>query len=147
MLNKRLIAALCIVILALALAACGGTPATDADGGAAAPEGEAPAGDTSPGDAPAGDGAPAPDQPPPDAPADWCVEVRPHPIGQSTADTYEDASYEQVMTWFCAGSTFDDILLALETADQTETTVDDLLARRAAGTGWDQIWQELGLIQ
>jgi hypothetical protein len=65
-------------------------------------------------------------------------------IGQSISDTF-DVPYEKVMSWFCAGHTYDDILLALQTAQTTDVTPDDLLQRKADGQSWDEIWQAIGL--
>jgi len=48
-----------------------------------------------------------------------CLGDEVSPVGQSIADDYEFASYEQVMTWFCNGAEFEDILVALETESQT----------------------------
>lgn len=63
-----------------------------------------------------------------------------HPIAGKIASTYEVA-YDQVMEWFSSGSSFEDILLALETDRLTELTVEDLLAR-AAEVSWEQLWDE-----
>lgn len=74
-----------------------------------------------------------------------CVQTNPHPVAQNIADNYE-VSYGQVMEWFCEGSSFDDIMLALETRKLTEIPVEDLLVR-AEQTGWDQLWAETGLTE
>lgn len=66
-------------------------------------------------------------------------------IGQSIADDYESASYERVMTWFCNGAEFEDILVALETEAQTDTSADEMLKMLADGFSWDEIWQLVGL--
>lgn len=66
-------------------------------------------------------------------------------IGESIADEYESASYEQIMTWFCNGAEFEDILIALETAEQTDTQVDEMLKMLANDFTWDEIWQSIGL--
>ena len=67
-------------------------------------------------------------------------------IGQSIADDYESASYEQVMAWFCNGAEFEDIMVALETAAQTDATADEMLKMLADGFTWDEIWQAIGLV-
>jgi hypothetical protein len=68
-------------------------------------------------------------------------------IGQSISDKF-DAPYDQVMGWFCAGHTYDDILLALQTSQLVDgATADDLLQRKAGGQSWDQIWADFGLTQ
>lgn len=74
-----------------------------------------------------------------------CVEVNPHPIGESIANKYE-VDYEQVMAWFCEGEAFDDILLALETERLTDVPVEEIF-KRANEVGWDQLWDELGLTE
>ena len=57
-----------------------------------------------------------------------------------------DVTYEQVMTWYCGGSEFEDILLALETHEAVDVTVDDLLDRHAHGQTWDTIWKQTGMV-
>lgn len=76
---------------------------------------------------------------------DSCVETSPHPVAENIAATYQ-VEYDQVMDWFCGGEAFDDILLALETRELTDAPVSDLL-QRAGQVGWDQVWEEYGVIQ
>lgn len=71
-----------------------------------------------------------------------CTETDPHPVGQNIAETY-DVTYEEVMTWFCSGYSFDDILIALETSEATETQAADLLAMSET-MSWEEIWVEVG---
>ena len=66
-------------------------------------------------------------------------------IGESIADEYETASYEQVVSWFCDGAEFEDILVALETESQTGTSTEEMLQMLADGFSWDEIWQLVGL--
>ena len=68
------------------------------------------------------------------------------PIGQSIADDYESASYDQIMTWFCNGAEFKDILVALETESQTETLAVEMLQMLADGFTWEEIWIVTGLV-
>ena len=71
-----------------------------------------------------------------------CTDTNPHPIGESIAQTY-DVSYEQVMTWFCSGYSFDNILIALETSeavDMPAQTLLDMLLEK----DWEEIWEEVG---
>ena len=82
---------------------------------------------------------------PVDATASNCLGDEISPIGQSIADDYESASYDQVMTWFCNGAEFEDILVALETEEQTATSADEMLKMLADGFTWDEIWQLVGL--
>ena len=67
------------------------------------------------------------------------------PLGQSIAEEYETASYEQIMTWFCNGAEFEDILVALETETQTGVSAEEMLAMLAKGATWEEIWQRVGL--
>ncbi|MBE9525327.1 MAG: hypothetical protein IMY76_09520 [Chloroflexi bacterium] len=67
------------------------------------------------------------------------------PIGKAIANEYESADYDQVMTWFCNGADFDDILVALETELQTETSADEMLQMLADGFSWEDIWLITGL--
>lgn len=75
-----------------------------------------------------------------------CLGDEVSPIGQSIADDYESVNYEQVMTWFCNGAEFEDILVALETEAQTDTSADEMLKMLADGFSWEEIWQFVGLI-
>jgi hypothetical protein len=73
-----------------------------------------------------------------------CTEVDPHPVAQGIARKF-DVTYEEVMTWFCGGHSFDDILLALETAELVDRPADELLTMKE-NSSWDQLWEELGLV-
>lgn len=70
-----------------------------------------------------------------------------NPLGQSIAQEYEFTSYEQVMTWYCKGAEFEDILAALETESQTGSPAGEMLKMLAAGATWDEIWQSIGLTE
>jgi len=74
-----------------------------------------------------------------------CTDTDPHPIAVSITETY-DVTYEQVMTWFCSGYSFDNILIALETAEATDSDPDELL-EMLLEKDWEQIWSELGLTE
>lgn len=74
-----------------------------------------------------------------------CYETDPHPIGTKIAENY-DVEYARVMIWYCEGSAFDDIILALETHDLVpDVETETLLEMRASDQTWDHIWQEIGL--
>ena len=75
-------------------------------------------------------------------PADPCAAGEPNPIGQSIAGEYE-TSYEQVMTWFCAGYSFDNILIALETSEAVDVPAETLL-QMLQEKEWEEIWVEVG---
>lgn len=68
-------------------------------------------------------------------------------IGQGIADEYEFASYEEVMTWFCDGAEFEDILVALQTEEQSDTPAEEMLMMLAEGFTWEEIWLVVGLIE
>ena len=78
------------------------------------------------------------------ATAPTCTETNPHPMGESISAKYE-VRYAEVMTWFCGGASFDDILLALETRKATDAPVETLL-ERAEEVGWDEVWVEYEVI-
>jgi hypothetical protein len=71
-----------------------------------------------------------------------CMEENPHSIGQSIAQTYE-VSYQQVMTWFCSGYSFDNILIALETSAAVDVPAETLL-EMLLEKDWEEIWAEVG---
>lgn len=76
-----------------------------------------------------------------------CYGEQTHPIGQSIADLYPDQTdYQAVMTWFCNGFLFEDILTALQTADGSDFTAGDLLDKVKNGQTWDEIWAEIGFL-
>ena len=83
--------------------------------------------------------------PPAETAAPVCPGDEVSSIGQSIADDYESASYEQVISWFCNGAEFEDILVALETESQTGTPAEEMLQMLADGFTWDEIWQTIGL--
>ncbi len=80
-----------------------------------------------------------------DPQTDWedCTFTDPHPIGQSIAQTYQ-VSYQQVMTWFCSGYSFDNILIALETSAAVDIPPDVLL-NMLLEKEWEEIWEQVGL--
>ncbi|QRN83205.1 hypothetical protein JR338_00140 [Chloroflexota bacterium] len=74
-----------------------------------------------------------------------CMADDPHPIGLNIAENYS-VDYDQVMVWYCEDHEFDDIILALETADLVPSfSGDALLAMRGDGLSWDEIWLDIGL--
>ncbi|MBE9524668.1 MAG: hypothetical protein IMY76_06185 [Chloroflexi bacterium] len=76
-----------------------------------------------------------------------CLGDKINPIAEAIADEYENTDYKQVMTWFCNGTEFEDILVALETEIQTDTTADEMLQMLAGGFSWADIWQVTGLTE
>ena len=85
--------------------------------------------------------------PPVETTAPNCLGDEVSPIGQSIADDYDAVSYDQVITWFCNGAEFEDILVALETETQTNTSVDEILQMLADGFTWEEIWLITGLVE
>ena len=85
--------------------------------------------------------------PPVETPEAECPGETINNIGQGIADEYEFASYEEVMTWFCNGAEFEDILVALQTEDQSGTPAEEMLVMLAEGFTWEEIWLVIGLIE
>ena len=77
-----------------------------------------------------------------------CYGKDTHPIGQSIASLYpEQTDYDEVMVWFCNGFEFEDILTALQTAELADMSAEQLLAMFEHGQTWDEIWNELGIVE
>ena len=74
-----------------------------------------------------------------------CTETNPHPVGQSIAETF-DLTYEEVMTWFCSGYTFEDILIGLQTSREADLPTEELL-EMSESKSWEEIWEEVGLLE
>lgn len=74
-----------------------------------------------------------------------CASADAVKLGQSIADGYAFTNVEEVLTWFCNGAEFEDILVALQTEEITDTPAEDMLALLADGLTWDDIWQAIGL--
>ena len=68
-------------------------------------------------------------------------------IGQGIADEYEFTSYDEVMIWFCDGAEFEDILVALQTEELSDTPAEEMLVMLAEGLTWEDIWLVVGLIE
>ena len=78
----------------------------------------------------------------------FCAEdkqEKQHPLAVSIAADYSLVE-EDVMTLFCEGHSFGAIMLALITGEIQGLDYIEVLASRAAGQGWGQIWKGLGLI-
>jgi len=74
-------------------------------------------------------------------------QTKPHPLAAKLSQRYS-VTEQWVMDNFCAGYGMGAIMLALKTSELNGTDADPetLLAERANGQGWGQIWQGLGLI-
>ena len=72
-----------------------------------------------------------------------CPVPDPHPVAEDIAQKY-DFAYEQITEWYCAGFSFEDILLALQTSQVAEVDPENLLAR-LKHQNWDQIWDDFDL--
>jgi len=72
-----------------------------------------------------------------------CSTLNPHPIAQGMEEKF-NVSYDEIMGWYCGGSAFSDILLALETEKLAEISVPELLSMVKIQP-WEEIWGELGV--
>jgi alkylation response protein AidB-like acyl-CoA dehydrogenase len=68
-------------------------------------------------------------------------------IGEGIADEYDFVNYSEVMTWFCSGAEFEDILVALQTEEQTDAPAEEMLLMLADGLSWEDIWLVVGLTE
>lgn len=80
----------------------------------------------------------------------FCAEgkqERPHPLAPKLAARY-GVDEGWVMEKICAGYSIGAIMLAIKTSQVVgiQASADDLLAERASGMGWGQIWQKMKLI-
>ena len=68
-----------------------------------------------------------------------------HPVAIVLANKF-DKDVDEIMDYFCQGFGFGQIFLALQTEMITggEVLYGDLLASRAEGQGWGEIWKDLG---
>jgi hypothetical protein len=76
-----------------------------------------------------------------------CVIEGAENIGRSIADSFPFTNTEEVMGWFCEGAEFEDIMVALETEKHTGTIAEDMLAMRAEGLSWEEIWLVVGFTE
>ena len=79
----------------------------------------------------------------------YCAEgkqEKPHPLAARLSQRY-GVTEQWVMDYFCDGYGMGAIMLALKTSELNGVDADPetLLAERANGNGWGQIWQGLGL--
>lgn len=74
-------------------------------------------------------------------------QEKPHPLAARLAERY-GVTVEWVMGYFCDGYGMGQIMLALKTSELEGIGADPeaLLAERANGVGWGNIWKDLGLI-
>ena len=75
-----------------------------------------------------------------------CINSEMSVLGRDIAAQFEDVSFEQVMTWFCSGAEFEDILIALQTEKVTGQPAQRLLEMLVTDLTWDEIWQSIGYI-
>ncbi len=65
-----------------------------------------------------------------------------HPVAVRLDERYEEATYDQIIDWFCKGYGIGEIRLALSMAaaqDGNVVTWEDLLAAKTEDVGWGQI--------
>lgn len=68
-----------------------------------------------------------------------------HPVATRLAERY-GVTTEWVTGYYCQGYGMGQIMLALKTAEISGADPETLLAERAEGLGWGEIWQEMKLI-
>lgn len=76
-----------------------------------------------------------------------CYGSEPNEIGSGISDSFPETSYEQIMTWFCNGAEFEDILVALQTEKLTDFPAGEMLLMLADDWTWDEVWQVIGLTE
>ena len=79
----------------------------------------------------------------------FCAEdkqEKPHPLVAKVGERFAVPEEGWVMDYFCDGYGMGAIMLALKTSELEGSTPEELLARRAEGDGWGQIWKEKDLI-
>ena len=128
-----------LILILLAAPACSGDPGASTEASPAVPEPTAETQELLP------DPAPGPVSESGPAENVDCPEAVANPIGQSIADEFTGADYEQVMAWFCDGAAFEDIVVALETEDLTDTSAGEMLLLIAEGYSWEEVWFVVGL--
>ena len=75
----------------------------------------------------------------------YCMQsVVQHPAALKLSKRF-DVDYATIQSMFCDGAGIGQIMLAFETAQNSDGDAADLLAQREAGAGWGQIWNDLGL--
>ncbi len=72
-----------------------------------------------------------------------CSTLDPHPMAESIAEKFE-IEYLEVMTLYCDGHAFSDILVALETEELVDRSAEELLSLLETRS-WEQIWDDLGV--
>ena len=70
-----------------------------------------------------------------------CFTEDPNLVAQDIAERFE-TSYDLVEEWYCAGNSFEDIMLALMTSRLWEIDPDQILLEHETKT-WDEIWADL----
>lgn len=143
-----------LLVLSLTVFACATPAVDDPEDNAAGAEGQGQAGANSTQDSedstvetPTQDAAPDEQPAPASTHEPTCYPDGDHPIAISIVDLYHDiTTYEEVMTWFCDGALFEDILNALSTEELSGMEAETTLIMLAEGKTWNQIWLELGVI-
>ena len=76
-----------------------------------------------------------------------CLSSEMRVIGENISQRFDFATEDQVMTWFCGGAEFKDILIALQTEKVTGQSTQELLEMLVNGLSWDEIWQSIGFLE
>jgi hypothetical protein len=76
----------------------------------------------------------------------YCTETdsKHHPLGEKLAQRL-DASYLEVMTWYCQGYKFSEIAQAYRISRAAGVAVDELFTQRSNGVSWSEILKMYGL--
>lgn len=72
-----------------------------------------------------------------------CPPTEPHPVAESIAEKYQE-DYQEIVDWYCAGYSFEDILVALQTSRLSDLEPLELL-EKTADQEWLDIWEDLNL--
>jgi len=72
-----------------------------------------------------------------------CPPTEPHPVAESIAEKYQQ-DYQEIVDWYCAGYSFEDILVALQTSRLSDLKPLELL-ERTEEQEWLEIWEDLNL--
>lgn len=86
------------------------------------------------------------EEPPADEPPLNTCTNQTHPVGVKLAATY-GVAYDQVMTWFCEGFGFGEIMLALQASQYSELTAEEILLLKVELGGWGEVWRHLAMLE
>ena len=76
-----------------------------------------------------------------------CLNSEMRVMGENISQQFDFVTDDQVMTWFCNGAEFEDILTALQTEKVTGQSTQELLEMLVNDLSWDEIWQSIGFLE